>query len=278
MAFFANDSAIKVAPGSELEKAVSAATSVSEIQQILFQAAQDQHLIQRDEFDTEGRNHFAFRQVDPGTQAAAKGVAKVLVVDGQKHVIEGKDDAELAVNELALMRRLFAGAPAATTQEQTRDAAGRFIAAPSQEQIAAEAERVDALNEEPADRVQGDIVEKALASRGIKIETLRQLEDSNLQNAWKSASDEFLQTSAWPGGTANIAKMSEVLIAMHAEENPSVANLRAAFDYMVQNNLLVEPTERIIERKVAEATDYESLKAAVGYHDIQENGGGFWGR
>ena len=102
MSFSTDDSAIKVQPGSELEKAVASAKSVSEIQQILFQAAQDQHLIQRDEFDPNGHNHFAFREVAPGTVAAARGVARVVRLNGVVHSLTGTDEADLNRQETEL--------------------------------------------------------------------------------------------------------------------------------------------------------------------------------
>src|ERR1700693_553232 len=92
--------AIKVPAGSDLEQAISRATSTSEIQALLHQAAIEQHLIEKDPLDRDGQDWFSHHVVEPGTAAAATKVARTVTLNGQKHILE----APVSEGEVGLER------------------------------------------------------------------------------------------------------------------------------------------------------------------------------
>lgn len=290
MAFFADDSSIKVQPGSELEKAIASATSVSEIQNLLHEAAVSQHLVERDPLDRDGKDWFSHHVVEPGT--APRSFAKTFVVDGKKYILECDTEAGLAHEELVLMRQLFGGA---NTTDAARDERGRFVAQPTQEESDAAATETARLADLQLKFQLGQLdaasyiresgaINTYLAEQGIAVEDLKaaaqEKQEARDEKSWAQASEEFRNSPVganWPGGLVNQKRIGEVLISMHAEQSPSVENLRAAFEYMQQNNLLVEPEELVLEKKIKEATDFESLKNAVGYRGT-DGSSGLWGR
>src|SRR6476646_10456125 len=124
MAHMASESAIRAT--KSLEDQISAAGSQAEIQQILREAAVEQKLVVPDIYDP---------NVLIPTEAAVqpRNFAKTVTINGQKHVIEGSTETELAQTENALYRKLFAQPAAAARTEPTRDAdTGRFRSAADQ--------------------------------------------------------------------------------------------------------------------------------------------------
>src|ERR1700680_3250196 len=98
MSFSTDNSAVKVQPGSELEKAIAGATTGSEIQNLLHAAAVDQRLIERDPLDRTGQDWFSHHVVEPGT--APRGFAKTLVVEGKTIILESPTEEGLVQAEL----------------------------------------------------------------------------------------------------------------------------------------------------------------------------------
>jgi hypothetical protein len=278
MSFLARDNAaIKVTPS--LEQEISEATSTSAIHEILHRAAVSQHLIEPDPLDRDGKDYFNYKPVQPGTAAAANGFAKVLIVDGIKHVVEGATEAELASNELALMRSLFGGNNGAT--EQTRNSAGQFV---SQADIEAEAARVAAANADPAARIEADLVARALAAQGIDMDTLKEYsltkQGEKFQQSWADATETFRANHPdWMGGLDNqnlFAKLLSENNLVDAEDK--AAALEAVYNYAVENKMLIEPAEKTLERKISEARTVEEIQAAIGYRSMDGRDSGMWGR
>jgi hypothetical protein len=288
MASFANDSAIKVAPGSELERAIAGAGSVSEIQTLLHDAARAQKLVEPDPFDTDGKNWFGFRPVEPGSVAAAKGFAKTLVIDGTKHVVEGATEAELVSNELALMRQLFAGAPAATT-DAARDERGRFVAQPTADEAAAVATEQARLTQLEVDFRLGKInaadyirqsgaINQYLESEGVSVEALKKVSNIEYVENWAAAVPDFLQRHPdWQGGVANQSVLQNIIIQQNWENEDPAAALEAAYKLATEQGLLGANPELVARDAIGKAQTFEELKAAVGYRDPQA-GSGLWGR
>lgn len=116
-------------------------------------------------------------------------------------IIEGATEAELAVNELVLMRSLF-GTTAST--EQTRDNNCRFVSKEQADADAAEATRVAAID--PA--AEAAIVERALANRGIKLDILQKFQAAEIQNSWAKDGEQWrTSTASWSEGDANARKL-----------------------------------------------------------------------
>jgi hypothetical protein len=276
MSFFPNDSAIKVAPGSELERAVSAAKSVSEKQQILFQAAQDQHLIERDGFDSEGRNHFAFHPVEPGTLAAAKGYATTVTIDGVKHVLEAGTEQELLAKETALYRAALQ--LAATTQAEIEAEAARVadLERPRNE-------RGQFITHDPAITALAPTVAAALEAQGIDVAALQEFtaakQGERLQTSWAEATETFRTNHPdWIGGEANQALFARLLNEGNLiDAADKSAALEAVYNYAVENNLLVENPELTARDAIGKAQTYDELKAAIGYRGA-DGSSGLWGR
>jgi hypothetical protein len=278
------ESAIKVAPGSELEQAIAGATNVSEIQALLHAAAVDQKLVQPDPFDRDGKDYFRYKPVTPGTAAAAKGFAKTLLIDGTKHIVEGATESELQSNELALMRSLFS-TPAATGQ--VRDASGRFVAQPSQAELAAEAEAERLVNINPTAAALAPSVKAYLESEGVSVADLKEFSQSKrniaAESDWRQATETFRNSvgSDWVGGSQNLQKITELLHSnpQLLESGDKVSALMACWEHMKENDLVVPNPEVEKEKAISESMTYEELKSRVGYRDIQVNvGSGFWGR
>jgi len=118
-----NGSAIKVTP--ELEAAIAKATSTSEIISLMHQSAIEQGLVESTGMlERDRADWFLHRPVQAASTPAAKGVARTVVIDGVKHVLEAADEAGLVKAETELYRAALAKTP---TTEQTRDASGRFV-------------------------------------------------------------------------------------------------------------------------------------------------------
>jgi hypothetical protein len=258
-----------------LEEKIQAAVSVHEIQALLHQAAQDQHLIEPHSWDSNGSDYFGMRTVEP---PVAQGFAKSLVIDGVKHIIEGATEQELVANELQLMRTLFSGTAATT---QARDDAGRFVT--QQESIEAEARRIAEMGLNTVSDIESDLVTRALAARGISMATLQRVEHQHVTQSWASAVEEFKQGAGqdWLGGeNMNIAV--RLIEENGLTDKPTAETLAAVWQHMKENGLAVENTELTQAQERAKAinsaTSYEDLKAAVGYRDPEPRSSGVWRR
>jgi hypothetical protein len=248
MAFTPENSAIRV--DKMLEEKLKTA-SFEEMHEILNQAVVDQgHAV---------RDYYSPDVLIPVDRPFPKR-AKIVVVDGVKHTIEGATETELPQNETAFYRQAFNGAAAPTNREepQPRDAAGRFTADQGDQEAAIKAADAHlALL-----RGESDALDRALAARGIDPAALQEVSNQRYQQNWASATAEFLRGpgGSWPGGEANKQKLGDVLVSMGLSENPSVDSLARAYDYMKKNNLVVANEAVEFEDRIAEATSHEELR------------------
>jgi hypothetical protein len=260
MAFFPKDSAISVPAGSALEKAISEAPSVAAIQQLLHQAAVDQHLVERDLLDRDGTDWFSHHVVETPQPRA---FAKTLVIDGQKIILESDTEDGLVKRELETMRALF-NKPATT--EQTRDASGRFVAQGAAEE--AEAARVAAID--PAVAAEADIVRKALEAQGVSVDELRAFSQAkkteNYTAAWQQAGEQFSKSpeaADWAGGD-NFQVMLDLIQSNPDWMNkPSKETLALVWNHMKENGLVVENSADVEAREIADAQTPEQLQALL---------------
>jgi hypothetical protein len=269
MAFFPKDSAIQVPAGSDLEKAIASASSVSEIQTLLHEAARAQKLIEPDPFDRDGQDWFSHHAVET---PQPKGFAKTVTLDGKKHILQSDTEDGLVQEEIRLMRDLFAGRQAETQQ---RDSAGRFIAQPpTQEEMDAEAARVAALNVDPAAAALAPSVTAALQAAGIDVAALRELTQTKQNeayiNAWAGAATAFGEAHPeYPASEANkniLARFISENNLLDAEDKEGA--LEAAYTFAVENQKLVETTEAK-QARAAEEQD-RAINEAKTPEDLQQ--------
>jgi len=265
MSWSPSDSAIKVTPS--LEERLAKATS-AEIPEILKQAAVDQGLA------TRAWDPSILEPVEPGTRPRA--YAKAVVLNGVKHIIEGATEQEMLANENEFYRTQVAQPAAAAATEQHRDDAGRFVAAKSAEEQAADAVakadldmafRLGTITTEDYLARSGAISEY-LEKQGIPLEDLKaSVADKSAQRfeqSWASATAQFLAThSDWPGGQENMRKVGELLKQMDAVDEPSAENLAIAYQWLKDNGQLVANPEIEAANRVASARSVEEIREAV---------------
>lgn len=291
MAYGPQDSAIKVS--SELEKQISETGSMGELLDALHQAALDQRLVVPDAFD----NSVLLEVERPAIPANAPH-ARVVVVNGVKHVLEARTEQELNEREIALYREQQSGEHAAHFRPQPPHSAapardpntGKFVSSQdSDTQQRADEQRVVEMQEletqfrlgqvSPAEYLQkSGAFEDALRRRGIDPEILAEQSAAADARRWQPIVDEFLAQSDWSGGAENLQTMGELLLENHLE--PSVENLRQAYEFMKANNLVKANAEYEAEKRQREAiesaTSLEDIRAALnsaGYRDPH----GLWG-
>ena len=259
----AGDSAIKMTPA--LEKAVASAGSVSEIQNLMHQAALDQGLVAPDKMDRDGQDWYSYHAVE---QPVPQGVAKTLVLNGVKHVLEGTDDADLQQKELELMRSIVGS----TTTDPQRDSAGRFVSAADRAALAAveaqrvaEEERVKQFEVDPVAASLAPSVVAALRAAGIDPDALKEFtqtkQNQTFEKSWETAGEEFQKANpAWPGGTENFNLIAKLISDNNLENSTDkVGALTAAYKHAIEHNLLVEPAEVVEARELSEAQTPDEL-------------------
>ena|SRR5579862_74312 len=258
------DSAIKLS--ADLEAAISRATSVQEITTLMHEAALAQGLVRQDN--------------DPSIfiPVAQPAHSKVLRINGVEHTIHADTEDGLVTQELLKMRELFGTTVAAL---QTRDSAGRFVS----QQAQADADRAEEELEEqdPAVRAQAELVRKALEAQGIDVDELRKFTASKqgekFAQSWAEAGETYRTNHPdWPGGIQNQKIIGNILIENHLDDaDDKVAAISQAVAFARKNNLLVVNEEVAKAKSIADAPDYETLKARVGYRGVDVTGGGFFG-
>jgi hypothetical protein len=274
-------SAIKVPAGSDLEKAIANASSVSEIQSLLHEAARAQKLIEPDPFDTDGKNWFGYRPVEHPAVANAPHV-KVLRINGVAHTIQADTEEALVAAELAKMRELFGGQP--TPEQQTRrDSQGRFVAQPTQAELEAEVARVAAID--PAAAPETEIVRKALEAQGIDINALKEFsvtkQNERFTQSWTDAAVAFGKSHPdWVGGEENKNILAQILTENKlTEAEDKAAALEAAYNFAVENKMLVEPADQVEARQIAEAQTPDQLAEVLRRRGhLAPLGSNLWGR
>lgn len=261
-----------IAVSLELENTLKAA-SFEEIKEHLKNAAIAQGLAHREWDET------IITPNEPGTVPRAYG--RTITVNGKSTIITG--DSELALERAVgeFYRETFAGQPAVTeSTEPERDSAGRFVAAKTPEEQAAEdarrlsleAEfRLGHLSTSQFLEQSGLLQEEIEKTMGVPVETLREVvqekEGEKFTQSWERATTVFLNSSvgsSWPGGRENYSKISSVceqLGLIDAEDK--VAALAQAYQYMVENDLLVANPKTELEDKISSARSSSEVVAAL---------------
>jgi hypothetical protein len=218
-----------------------------------------------------------------------RGYATTVNVNGQKIILEAESELELHQKEIETYRKLFAS-PAAAGTEQPRDpATGQFRATADQERAAAASVDAAAKVELDLKFKRGEIsaaeyieqsgaVKDYLAKEGVSIDALKtavdQTQTASYEQSWAQATEQFLASSDWPGGTENQKRLGETLIAMGATKEPSVKTLRRAYDHLKKNNLLVENAELTQQKRLSEAKTPAEIREILGYQGTMA----LWGK
>jgi hypothetical protein len=193
-------------------------------------------------------------------------------------------DAEL--NE-QLRRHFVAKNPQPTTDEPSRDRNGRFAKDKNVDpglQAAAKADlelRFKRGELSTAEYLEqsgafAEAIEKMLGAPIEDIvETFQKTSGEKFVQSWQTATTEFFQTDegrTWPGGEANKNKLGEVL-QMKLEGGTTLADLpdkvqamKAAYEYMKQENLLVENPDlkKAQDAKFAGAKSHAEIDQLLG--------------
>lgn len=276
-------SAIKMTP--ELEAKIAAAPDAQAIKTLMHDAAIQQNLVQKDPFDADGKNWFGYT---PVKTPIPQGLAKTVIVNGQKHILEGATEADLQHAELELMRSLFSK-PADNSQQ--RDSAGRFISAEDRAQAvadeaaaqaAAEAQRLASVD--TAAEAEAAIVRRALETQGVSIEELRTYsqtkKEENYTAAWQRAGEEFQKANPdWAGGDNYQVMLDLIQSSPTLLNDPSAETLARVWNHMKENNLVVEDAADVEARELSEARTPEDLAAVLRSRNrIAPLGTNIWGR
>lgn len=273
MAFGPQDSRIQVT--DDLDAALRNAKSPEEIREALHAAAIDAALVVPDAFDR--------TVLLPVDQPQPKKFAKVVILDGEKHILESDSEQGLVNAELELMRAKFhpqANAGQSQNQQQPRDAKnGQFLprrdaADDAQRADEAEAVRLAELDLKfkrgevsAAEYIkQSGAVDDYLAAKGIDAEALAEASQRRESEAAEREVAKFLETSDWPGGEANQETMGQILL----ENNlPATAESMCQVYKFMKGNNLVKPNEAVerekeLRERVQNAQSIEELKALYG--------------
>lgn len=241
------NAAVRITP--EIEKALESA-SFEEMKKILHHAEVAQGLRVPDAMNP------SVLIPTPLADAAPRRLAKTLTINGQKHFIEGEDEAALLRAENALLSRVLSEPVEHARSETPHDpATGRFTSTVDAVQQAA----LDAADRDLKFK-RGEITTDQWLEESGAIE--RHLEKRRIyQESWESATQEFLACHVgWRGGTAAVEAMGKAVIELGLDGQPSVAALEAAYTHLLSTNSLPENPQLVLEQKMAEATDFETLK------------------
>lgn len=259
-------SAIKVT--KSLEDRLAACQSQPEVMAVLHEEAIQQRVVVPDWDET---------ILQP--TKLAQSVGKTVEINGVLHEIIGPTEADVLAQETALYRAAMQPVAATTATEQSRDAAGRFVAAEqTPEEIAAEKQAAAAETARQADlsfqmKLGNISIDQYLEQSGAIEKHLAQREFRNNEAGWKSATDEFLRSDEganWPGGDAALQRMGELLQANDlTEATDKLQALKDAWAFIQKSDY-----ETAASKGVADAKTPEELRAAVGYRGTA----GLWGR
>ena len=218
----------------EIEEAISKATSVAEVQAIMRQAAIDQRLVVPDPY-----NQTILIPAEPGTQP--RGYAKVITVNGVKHVLEGETQQELDAAEVELYRSIQTSQQTAE-QETPEEAAERAKQAIDQNELRLKLMRGEITIDE--------VVSQHLTNIGVSPEVLGAISGAVLEGGWADATSEFLERHPeWLGGDENKNTIYRILTDNHLEDAPDKLDaMERAYQHAVANGLLKATPE-------SEATD-----------------------
>lgn len=101
-------------------------------------------------------------------------------------------------------------------------------------------------------------IDRYLESKGVKVDELKDVVEERKgkkeADAWENATNEFLASSEWPGGTTNQKLMGYKLIELGLNNTPTAASFQKAYEALKEDGILVTPTpEHIAEVKAREA-------------------------
>ncbi len=267
-------SAIKVTP--DVEAKLTTLVSSDEIRAYLAEVAVEQQLVTRDRFSPD-----ILIPTEPGT--APRAFARVLNINGFKHTVEAPSEIELERRVNALLRETFESGNTPGGAAPGRDAnTGRFVSAEDRGK-ADEARQAEIVRQSElelkfkrgefstADYLsQSGAIEKHLADAGISVEDLRasvaEKQGERFTQSWSEATEAFLKSpegASWPGGQENLKIAGRLLEENGLANSPSVETLGAVFEFMKSNNLVVANPEVEAQQRIADATDFESIRTAA---------------
>jgi hypothetical protein len=250
MSFTPDNAAIRTTP--EMEAHLKTLVSAGEIEAYLHAEAEKQGLVQKDACNPSVLIPTALANNAP------RKLAKVITINGTKHIIEGADEAEVAANEAALYRHIFA--PKNTTQQdQQREANGRFTSPADKQAQEAEAVRLAKVEQDyRAGILSTDdyLLQSGAIDRAL---TARQQQEQSYAQSWAQSVEQFLASSDWPGGKENMKILGQILAENNlTDAEDKVAALQTAYKHAVENKLLVKTSEQ--QRLESEAALREKLK------------------
>jgi hypothetical protein len=268
MSFTPQDSALKL--NKEQEDHVASLASTEDIKAYLASVAAGEQgtapIVQRDRYSPD-----VLIELPAGDPARAKAYGKTLNLNGQKIIIEAESETALLAKENQVMRDFFAGQPAVTQpdDEPARDpATGRFVEPTRVHDPAAKVElelkfkrgeisAAEYLNQSGA-------IEEYLESTGVPIQQLR---SQAFTQSWADATTEFLNGSvggSWPGGRENMETLARVCEEQNlVDATDKVAALAQAYQYMVDNDLIVANPKTELEEKIASARSSNEVREAL---------------
>ncbi len=287
MSFSPEQSAIKMTP--ELEAKIAAAPDAQAIKTLMHDAAIAQNLVAKDPYDRDGKDWFGYTPVQ---QPIPQGEVRVVIVNGQKHILEGASQDELQHKELELMRSIF-NKPADNSQQ--RDSQGRFISAEARaaqavldaaagDAAARDAARIAAASVDPAADAESAIVRRSLENQGISVEELKAFSDEKKSeryaSTWQAAGEQFQKEHPdWAGGDNFDVMLNIIQANPDLMDKPTADTLAHVWEYMQANNLVVENAEDVEARELSEAKTPEDLAAVLRSRNrIAPLGTNIWGR
>ena len=260
MSFSPKDSAIRVT--QSLEERIAAATSQSEIQQILRTAALDQKLVVPDAFD-----HNILLPVE---STASTRFEKTVEVGGVEKTFSGSSELEVERAVNAYMREIFSES-STTQQEQPRGNDGRFQ---SQDDAQLEAVRKSELElqfkrgdiDTATYLAQSGAIDEYLEAQGVDMNALRETTGKRFEQSWATATEEFLRSAAgadWVGGEENKEMIGRLIQENGLTGSPSAETLAAAWAAMKEHGLTVTNESAEAETSMGAAQSREELQSAL---------------
>jgi hypothetical protein len=264
----------RITTDAEFERAVAAASSAEEIKSLMHDRAVQQGLVVPDLYSPD--------VLLPVEQPTPRRFGKAVTVDGQKRFFEADSELELEREIGNYFRETLAARdtnPERQQQQQSTDqprdaATGRFTAEPEAttdggEAVArAELELRFKRGEISTDEylTASGAIERHLAAQGIDMNALREASAQQFHQSWAQATQEFLNSPAgrdWPGGEVNKVRLGQALVDMGSAESPSAENISRAYEYLRENDLLIENPEVEAHKAIASASSFEAVVEAA---------------
>lgn len=275
MSFTPNDSAIRLSP--EDEKKIQS-MSTEQIKAYMISLAEQQSLITRDQYDPN------ITYATPLADAAPKKFGKVLMINGEKHVLEADSPENLARAEADFYQEIFGKKSDSNTNsatEQPRDAAsGRFVS--PQQQQSADAQRAAALTDLELRFKRGEIsasdyirqsgaVDEYLASQGVSMDTLKSVVEQKAGEtyvkSWQDSVSAFRQSHPeWNAYASdeNTKIIGQILETNNLADAPDKTEaLEAALNFALEHKLLTKTPEAALSERISGITDKYELQRVL---------------